>query len=57
MMRKTYIADGKTDGWIHTIAPTSYTDVCGPYLQAYMTGDMSAEEVTRGVPGILDRRR
>lgn len=44
---KTYIADGKTDGWIHTIAPTSYTDVCGPYLQAYMTGDMSAEEVTQ----------
>ncbi len=45
---KTYIADGKTNGWIHTIAPTSYSDVCGPYLQAYMTGDMSAEEVTQG---------
>lgn len=44
---KTYIADGKTNGWIHTIAPTSYADICGPYLQAYMTGDMSADEVTQ----------
>lgn len=44
---KTYIADGKTNGWIHTIAPTSYADVCGPYIQAYMLGDMSADEVTQ----------
>ncbi|MDD6573380.1 MAG: extracellular solute-binding protein [Thermoflexaceae bacterium] len=44
---KTYIAEGKTNGWIHTIAPTGYGDTCGPYLQAYMTGDMSAEEVTQ----------
>ncbi|NCB91359.1 MAG: extracellular solute-binding protein [Clostridia bacterium] len=44
---KTYIAAGETNGWIHTIAPTSYSDVCGPYIQAYMTGDMSAEEITQ----------
>lgn len=43
---KTYIADGKTNGWIHTIAPQSYTDTCGPYIQSYMLGDMSADEVT-----------
>ncbi|MBS6194430.1 MAG: extracellular solute-binding protein [Clostridiales bacterium] len=44
---KTYIAEGKTNGWIHTIAPNGYADECGPVLQAYMTGDMSAEEVTQ----------
>lgn len=44
---KTYISEGKTDGWLHTIAPTSYGETCGPYLQAYMTGDMSQEEVTQ----------
>lgn len=44
---KTYITEEKTDGWIHTIAPASYADICGPYLQAYMTGDMSEEEVTQ----------
>lgn len=44
---KTYISEGKTDGWIHTIAPTSYTDICGPYLQSYMLGDMSKDEVTQ----------
>ena len=43
---KTYIVDGKTNGWIHTIAPQSYTDTCGPYIQSYMLGDMSADEVT-----------
>ena len=44
---KTYISEGKTDGWLHIIAPTSYGETCGPYLQAYMTGDMSQEEVTQ----------
>ena len=43
---KTYIADGKTNGWLHTIAPNSYADTCGPYIQSYMLGDMSADEVT-----------
>ena len=43
---KTYIADGKTNGWIHTIAPQSFSDICGPYFQSYMLGDMSADEVT-----------
>lgn len=44
---KTYISAGETEGWIHTISPTGYTDNCGPYLQAYMTGDMTKEEVTQ----------
>ncbi|MBS6194435.1 MAG: extracellular solute-binding protein [Clostridiales bacterium] len=42
-----YISAGKTNGWIHTIAPSGYSETCGPYLQAYMTGDMSAEEITQ----------
>lgn len=44
---KTYIDAGKTNGWIHTIAPGSYADECGPYIQSYMLGDMSADEVTQ----------
>lgn len=43
---KIYISEQKTDGWIHTIAPTGYNDLIGPLLQAYMTGDVSADEVT-----------
>lgn len=43
---KVYVNAGKTDGWIHTIAPASYGETCGPLLQAYMLGDMSAEDVT-----------
>ncbi len=42
-----YIAAGKTSGWIHTIAPNSYSDNVGPALQAYMIGEMKAEEVTQ----------
>ncbi|WP_207657119.1 ABC transporter substrate-binding protein [Blautia marasmi] len=42
-----YITAGKTNGWIHTIAPQSYAETCGPYLQAYMTGEMSQDEVTQ----------
>ena len=41
-----YITAGKTNGWIHPIAPKSYSETCGPYLQAYMTGEMSQDEVT-----------
>lgn len=44
---KTYIAAGKTDKWLHTIAPTNFTATCGAYIQGYMTGDMSAEDVTQ----------
>lgn len=43
----TYIAAGKTNGWIHTIAPFTYTDMCAPAVQAYMLGDISAEELTQ----------
>lgn len=42
-----YITAGKTNGWIHPIAPQSYAETCGPYLQAYMTGEMSQDEVTQ----------
>lgn len=43
---KSYVEAGKTNGWIHTIAPTGYSDAVGPLLQAFMSGDMTAEEVT-----------
>lgn len=43
----SYIAQGRTNGWIHSIAPTGYIETCGSYLQAYMLGEMSAEEVTQ----------
>ena len=42
----SYVSDGKTNGWIHTIEPNGYTDAVAPDLQAYMSGDMTAEEVT-----------
>lgn len=44
---KMYIAEGRTDKWLHTIAPTNFTATCGAYIQGYMTGDMSLEEVTQ----------
>lgn len=43
---QSYITNGLTNGWIHTIAPTGYSDAVGPMLQAYMIGEMTAEEVT-----------
>lgn len=42
----SYVDEGKTNGWIHTIEPNGYVDIVGPALQAYMTGDMTAEQVT-----------
>ena len=42
----TYVEEGKTNGWIHTIEPNGYGDIVGPALQAYMTGDKTAEQVT-----------
>lgn len=44
---KVYVENGKTNGWIHTKAPSGYTKTVGAYMQAYMTGDMSADEVTQ----------
>lgn len=44
---KVYISEGRTDKWLHTIAPTNFTQTCGAYIQGYMTGDMSAEDVTQ----------
>lgn len=43
---KDYVSAGKTNGWIHTIAPNGYSDAVGPLLQAYMAGEMTADEVT-----------
>jgi len=43
---KNYVAEGKTNGWIHTIAPTGYGDAVGPMIQGYISGDLTAEEVT-----------
>lgn len=44
---KAYVESGKTNSWIHTQAPSGYTKTVGGYMQAYMTGDMSADEVTQ----------
>lgn len=41
-----YVSEGKTNGWIHTIEPNGYGGTIGPVLQAYMSGDMTAEQVT-----------
>lgn len=42
----TYIEKGKTNGWIHTLAPNEFSDIAGSAMQAYMTGDMTAQQVT-----------
>lgn len=51
---KAYIAEGRTDSWIHTIAPAAYGETCGPLMQAYMLGEMTAEEVTQGFQEFWD---
>lgn len=42
---KSYVENGETNGWIHTKAPAGFTKAVGAYVQAYMTGDMSEDEV------------
>ncbi len=42
-----YVAEGKTNGWIHTLMPDGYVDMIGPAIQGYIAGDMTAEEVTQ----------
>lgn len=44
-----YIAAGKTNGWIHTIAPANYSDSVGPVLQSYMLGETTAEAATETI--------
>lgn len=44
---KAYVQNGETNDWIHTKAPAGYTKTIGAYMQAYMTGDMSADQVTQ----------
>ncbi len=51
---KQYIDAGKTNGWIHTIAPADYSEMTGAYVQAYMLGDMTKEEVIDGIQAIWD---
>ena len=43
-----YIKAGKTNGWIHTICDTTYSDTVGPLIQGYILGEYSKEEVTQG---------
>lgn len=43
---KTYIEQGKTNGWIHTLAPNEFSDIAGSAMQAYMIGEMTAEQAT-----------
>lgn len=45
---QTYITAGKTNAWIHTISGSAYGDSVGPYVQGYLLGSMSADEVTQG---------
>ena len=42
----SYVGKGETNSWIHTIEPNGYADIVGPAIQAYMIGDMTAEQVT-----------
>lgn len=51
---KTYIEAGKTNGWIHTIAPAEYQDMGGSYLQAYMIGTMTKEDVIQSLQDMWD---
>ena len=43
-----YIKAGKTNGWIHTICDTTYSDTVGPLIQGYLLGEYSKEDVTQG---------
>ena len=43
-----YIKAGKTNGWIHTICDTTYSDTVGPLIQGYILGEYTKEEVTQG---------
>lgn len=43
----SYIQAGKTNGWIHILAPTTYSEDCGAAVQAYLSGEMDQEQVTR----------
>lgn len=51
---KEYIEAGKTNGWLHTIAPASYSETCGSYMQAYMTGSMTQEDIIQGLQDLWD---
>ena len=44
-----YIAEKKTNGWIHTIAPSNYYDNVGPVLQSYMLGETTADDATETI--------
>ena len=44
-----YIAENKTNGWIHTIAPSNYYDNVGPVLQSYMLGETTADAATETI--------
>lgn len=40
-----YIGRGEVNAWIHTLMPVGWGENVGPLYQAYMLGEMSAEEV------------
>lgn len=52
----TYIEKGKTNGWIHTLASSEFSDIAGSAMQAYMLGDMTEQQATaefqRGWPAL-----
>lgn len=40
-----YIEKGETNAWIHTLMPAGWGENTGALYQAYMLGEMSAEDV------------
>lgn len=51
---QNYIKAGKTNGWIHTIAGSSYSDTVGPYIQGYLIGTYKADDVTQAFQDYFD---
>lgn len=51
---KQYIDAGRTNGWIHTIAPSDYSDMVGAAIQAYMLGEYTQEDVIAEIQAVWD---
>lgn len=42
----SYITAGKTDGWIHTIAPSGFSAALSESMQGYLIDEMTRDQVT-----------
>ena len=47
----SYIEAGKTNGWIHSLAPTGFQDKAGATFQSYMLGQITADEAIEAIQG------